>query len=553
MKKSTIYFLLGIFLLTSCSLDEKIYDKYTPETVFNSEQTFRAFMIGTYQYLNDQRLYKSRANELSQLGHDLCLSRNAYWWADNTSILTTTNEAVQDPWSMFYHIIDAVNTIEKEAPDVPMKEDKKSEYMAHAYFLRGLAYFDLFRRYGGVPIKLEPTVDLTTIHTPRSSATEVLTQAIADLQKASANLPLYSKQVTTDRGLATKGAAQALLAQAFLYAGEYNKTISYCDSIINSGEYSLMDDFGDLWNTDNELPNGKAYKEVIFGIQMMVDERNPSSYTSQGSELTWFVHGNDAGTAVGTGNDNFGITRQGYSEGTTGVHSGDYRSSNRFWGYDVPNRTNSSSSIKTWPHPGAWSNLRQNCGPYLRKYLSKQGKTSRCVENDLYFVRYAEVFTWKAEAYNELGNLTEAIKSLNILRARARKGAKYEPPHLVPADCNLDELDVIIADPMHKLNNRKDAFKYVLITEKAVEFIGEGVRLYDLRRIKLSNGDPMFKYILADYYPVKYSGVDYTGGAYGSKYNITFEYRERDLLWPIPASEMDANNAINITDQNPGW
>ncbi|NJN25750.1 MAG: RagB/SusD family nutrient uptake outer membrane protein [Cyclobacteriaceae bacterium] len=551
MKKLIIYILLPVFMLAACELEEVIYDKYTPQTVFNSEQTFRAFLIGTYQYINDQRGYKSRALQLPQLSHDLTLSRNNYSWADNTAILTNASEAVRDPWAMYYHMIDAANIIEFEAPGVPMNEELKTEYIAHAYFLRGFAYYELFRRHGGVPIKLEPTNDLSAIHTPRSSASEVLDQAISDLKRASAGLPLYSEQVVTDRGLATKGAAQALLAQAYLYADEYNTCIAYCDSIINSNVYTLLTDFGDLWDTDNELPNGKAYQEVIFGVQMMVDDRNPAFYIAQGSELNWFVHNNDAGTNQGTGNNQFGITRQGWSEGNTGVHTGDYRSDNIFWGYNVPNRANATNNIRTWPDPNPWNGLRENAGPYLRKYLSKQGSVSRNGENDFYFVRYAEIFALKAEAYNELGNLQEAMKNLNMLRERARNADGT--PRTSPEDINLAELDAIVADPMHKIDNQKDAFKYALITEKAVEFVGEGVRMYDLRRIKLENGDPMLKYILADYYPVKYSGPEYTGGAYGNKYNITFEYRERDLLWPIPDTEMLSNNAINAEDQNPGW
>ena len=109
-------------------------------------------------------------------------------------------------------------------------------WLGEAYFVRGMTYFALVKRFGGVPIvnkTLNYTVGTSTdsLKVPRSSEQAVWDQVARDLDSAIADLPA----VNTDYGdgsRANKYIAAAFESRAMLYAGttaKYN-TITLFDA-----------------------------------------------------------------------------------------------------------------------------------------------------------------------------------------------------------------------------------------------------------------------------------------------------------------------------------
>ena len=103
-------------------------------------------------------------------------------------------------------------------------------WLGEAYFVRGMTYFALVKRLGGVPIvntvlNYTPGSDVTDLKVPRSSEQAVWDQVASDFDFAIANLPA----VNTDYGdgsRANKYVAAAFKSRAMLYAGsvaKYNK------------------------------------------------------------------------------------------------------------------------------------------------------------------------------------------------------------------------------------------------------------------------------------------------------------------------------------------
>jgi hypothetical protein len=73
------------------------------------------------------------------------------------------------------------------------------------------------------------------------------------LELAIADLPVSVPSV--EIGRATKGAAQALLARVFLFMDDDTKmadVATLCQEVINSGEYSLDADYGDIFTKAGE-------------------------------------------------------------------------------------------------------------------------------------------------------------------------------------------------------------------------------------------------------------------------------------------------------------
>lgn len=106
-------------------------------------------------------------------------------------------------------------------------KDQVNAWLGEAYFVRGMTYFALVKRFGGVPIvnkTLNYTVGSSTdeLKIPRSSEKAVWDQAASDFDFAIANLPAVNAD-DADGSRANKYVAAAFKSRAMLYAGSIAK------------------------------------------------------------------------------------------------------------------------------------------------------------------------------------------------------------------------------------------------------------------------------------------------------------------------------------------
>ncbi len=84
-------------------------------------------------------------------------------------------------------------------------------------------------------------------------------------------------------GRATKGAAQAILAKAYLTIKEYSKAKDLLDDLISSGDYQLMVNFNDVFYQE-------LNQEIIFAVQFIPNDSKDSqkfSYQFTNSGLNY--------------------------------------------------------------------------------------------------------------------------------------------------------------------------------------------------------------------------------------------------------------------------
>jgi len=131
--------------------------------------------------------------------------------------------------------------------------------------------------FGPITLSLQPTTAPNTEAT-RAPVDSVYEAIISDLQYAEANLPTAQK----DYGRATKGAAQHLLAKVYLtrirdadstadeiakrQAGDFANAADYALRVINSGQFTLLPRFKDVFDFANE-----RNQEIIWSIQFTTD------------------------------------------------------------------------------------------------------------------------------------------------------------------------------------------------------------------------------------------------------------------------------------------
>ena len=147
-----------------------------------------------------------------------------------------------------------------------------------------------------------------------------------------------------------------------------------------------------------------------------------------------------------------------------------------------------------------------------KKFIDPEATSGRGM-NDFPLYRYADLLLFFAEAdcMSNNGPTEEGMEKLNMVHRRAY-GFNPNNPSII---------DFEVSD------YNKDTFIDLLLKERCYETMFEGKRYNDLRRMgKLEE-------IILD--------------------SKGIEVKEAALLWPIPNQEIQYNDSIDVTDQNPGY
>ncbi|MBQ7427421.1 MAG: RagB/SusD family nutrient uptake outer membrane protein [Prevotella sp.] len=200
-----------------------------------------------------------------------------------------TDATIRTAWADYYTIVAAANTLLEKIDGVTFSDETvKTQYKAEARFIRALAYFDLVRFFGNIPLALNTLTTNEAFALGQSDAKTIYEQAIVpDLQFAVENLADVAKDFlgTTHPERATKIAAKALLGKVYLTMSGFplnqadkkalatslfKEVIDYADA--NDKYWAAdMDKWDNMWIHENDN------KYFIFEIQYIAekDEGNP--------------------------------------------------------------------------------------------------------------------------------------------------------------------------------------------------------------------------------------------------------------------------------------
>ena len=153
-------------------------------------------------------------------------------------------------WADFYNVINLCNTILHYAPEAQVKDGNYSmeelhTHEAEAKAIRALCYFYLVRSFKKLPLVTQATIDDDeTFQVAASSADEVLDQIVEDLEWAK-NYIWDRKFFDTSaerKGRFNKQSVKALLADIYLWRGDYARCAQYCKEIMDEkmADYKTM-------------------------------------------------------------------------------------------------------------------------------------------------------------------------------------------------------------------------------------------------------------------------------------------------------------------------
>lgn len=384
-------------------------------------------------------------------------------------------------WNRSYNGITRCNKLlnELDRPGVTwLKESRKDRCSGEALFLRALYYFNLVRQFGGVPIVLKPVTSQEAVGIKRSSEEQVYESIINDLKEA-ANHFSNAKDVE-ENGRANEGAANSLLGKVYLTLHQYAEAESVLKSVIESGKYSLLTNYADLFN-----PAKKDFKETIFAIQY-----SENSVELSNRFIFMFAPWTSGGAVTKRPNISIQNSASGWNQPTQDLI-------NAF----EPGDKRKDVSIGYWT--GKDWDFVMRIIPYCAKYKPPvSAPDDRCSDN-LPIIRYSDVLLMYAEALNELGRTSEAIQYAQQVRNRAG-----------------------LTDPLNGYD--KTAIETLIAKERQVEFCFENQRWYDLKR----TGKALA--VMADHGVREKANKSYLP-------STSFEMAPYKLLAPIPVEEIEIN------------
>lgn len=284
MKKFVLYTTLATTLFCSCEkiIEQEPQASLDATTAFNNRQSVEAGIIGVYDAFQSASYYGVSYTLLAELGADITShtgSFPSYLEIKNRNI-TTNNTDVSSLWNQIYVAINRANTVLAAAENITDAAFNKPVALAELRFLRGVAYFDLLRLWGGtvdgynkatgkgVPLRLQPTLTgADAAATQRATEADLWAQIHADLDFAVQNAP-----ATAATGRLTKNAALGMSARAELYQNNFEQAEAWATQIIDQyaaqARGGLAANYADIWATKNTKP------ESIWELQFTATDAN---------------------------------------------------------------------------------------------------------------------------------------------------------------------------------------------------------------------------------------------------------------------------------------
>lgn len=260
--------ILLLFALGACETDLDLRPKVqvSEEEAFSNRANVEAALTGCYDALQLQHYYGRNLIIVGDLASDNSFANGTkveYYDVDKNSLLAN-NIIVEGIWADVYVAINRVNHMLYKLRDVEfLTPEELKDIKGQLHFLRALHYFNLVRLYGGVPLKLLPTLDDTYENfLKRSSTEEVYQQIIADLEVAAQNIDNSSPEKATVK------AATAMLSSVELTRKNYQAAFQSANLTLQAGA-SLSEDYSTLFSAKTD-PDA----EIIFYIPFSATDKN---------------------------------------------------------------------------------------------------------------------------------------------------------------------------------------------------------------------------------------------------------------------------------------
>ena len=577
MTKYIKYALLFFCLtsLTACNswIEEDPESEITDEKVGDSAEALDQWLTGAYSKWIDDMFRWGYFPRVLEFDADYISGPDWLFGTFGAGNFQGESDVADALWKGCYGMIGRCNNAQRHIQAMEkVSVATKNNAIGELKFMKAFAYFLIVRAYGDCPI--QPEEETTDYNQPRQPVTAVYDYIIKNLEEAAA-LMYKNTDAGFQKGHANAGSAAGLLAKVYAtmasaampegteitvrtgpaYTGTsssrkyaplqkvvlrktpvagytsldpvalYGKAAEWAKQVIdgNYGTYELLS-YENLWKksyaTSSEfmfsvgsVSGDATYKNAVHSQYEGYKTGVGSDFIQSGGWVGCSRHWYDL-----FDHDDYRITKgvkhrwRAYTQETTNTgfyypYTDEY--SIMATGFDLSGTWVADPSGIYADGVSYYYSMDSQCLAFTTKYMDVTNDAIENADANWPFLRFADVLLIYAEAQNELGNAGDAITYINKVRERS---------NAVTAT----------ADGLPSVEARRSA----ILEERAKEFACEADRRWDLIR-----------------WGIYLDAMNAIGGTDDS--GVLKNRVARNLLFPIPAQELNTNKAI--TSNNPGW
>jgi hypothetical protein len=477
---------------------------------------------------------------------------------NNTPVSYYTNGQVNvlnnpDPyWGSSYAGIRRANIFLANIHRVPIDSARHTNWRAEARFLRAMLYFELVKRYGGVPLIGDKIFTINDdLQIPRNTFEECVDYIVSECDIVKDSLR-REPVPDADWGRVPRGAAMALKSRALLYAasplfnGEdipssnegltsyptadparWQKVVAACEELMGLNYYALQGNFA---NTFTAKKNTEIILAKQAGNNFSIESNNaPVGYGTPAASIGLTSPTQELVDAFPMNNGRM-ITdpTSGYNPAAPYTNRDPRLDATLFYN----GKRWLSRNVETFEggrdKPGG-NLIQTRTGYYLRKFMADFSNNTTYTNQSHNFAifRFAEIILNYAEALNEVGRTEDAGTQIIRLRQRAGITAGTGSRYGVPVGLS------------------QTAMRTLIQNERRIELAFEEHRFWDIRRWKIAesvlNGPLHGMNIIRNTNGTfTYTPVEITPAV----------FQERLYHMPLPYDEVIKNLSLI---QNQGW
>ncbi|WP_407430631.1 RagB/SusD family nutrient uptake outer membrane protein [Arcticibacter sp.] len=457
MKKILTTIIAAAIFLSGCKdfLTEEPLAQVATEAYFKSGKDINSGLAGVYSSF--QEMMTGTGEGFSGMYHywgegrsdNFDRSQYANSMISELAINTLTSGNASANWNNFYRTIARANLMIERLPDVQKYDPNVStatinSALAQCYAMRAICYFYIVRIWGDAPIRTEAYESLTVNpELPRESKEKIFTEVIIpDLTVAYDLIPKAQTPVVWN---ISEGAIAAMLGDVYAWRKDYDNSKLWLSKVFEA-----------------RGPKGVAHGNTGATLEPQASWKNLFLNPAITNEAIWSIHWDFANNGcaclpISVGKSNNPVRVDSI------IHE-DWKK--------IKADTRVAKTIDTLPGLG---HIDKVVKYYDVKTFGTNASINEAFPVYLVMYRLADVYLLYAEALNETGLQSEAIRYLNLIRTRAG----------LPA--------ITTSSPEAA---SKETLADAILAERRYELFAEGKRWFDIVRADKVKEimDPIIKY-----------------------------------------------------------
>ena len=584
--------LLAAFAISSCNkfLDRKPLDASSSATFLSNQAEMEQGLIGTYASAMWVIANNTPMHFAIESSTDMAIKRGGnaedlIAMGDGGPFLVN-NAICISSWNQAFKLVQRANQqiVGMENGKANVSAVVYNRIKAEALVLRAWGYFHLMTWFGDVPYyKAMPTVD-EVLKAERTPVATIVADLYKDLDEATAAFEAAGTSPVQTIGRVNRGVALGLKAKLAMLIKDFRTAATATKTLIDGNQYGLNPSYQNLFSLNGQTAN--VSREILFAQTYPNDVNEPQNWMAviavprqvTNSQSSHFPSQNLVDQFEGKDGQRIDVSTV-YDPANPRLN----RDNRLKWSVYMPGDTMVHFASKTAALP--YNNLRERTvfniySNTRRKFNWNTGVYDNVNTNNDWIGAQAAGIQWQVSATGNIGGVGYVWNKYNDSTQytfESRVGfilMRYADILLTYAEAKteLNELDATVLSAINLVRARagqpaavsgsQTAMRTLIRRERAVEFAGEGLRLFDLRRWDIyekANSGPVVGISLDPAVPAARPSFDANNiPSYTASVNQRIRFRNQTRnnnnakykLWPIPQAEIDNNSKIK---QNLGW